>query len=296
MILDLDDQFRSVYRFLWDLFENERAPSSPPSTRPGLRIEDKRFRQLTRPSIRLEQTIHREVDRGSGIKEDQVQYAITYYGVDRSDTTKAVSKMAHYLEFGGTDYSNRYLIPAWKFGWNFPQPVDVELSAGGTVPQGDHQIRVSGIDVCGNESAASLPTVVTVDGTQEMTIQIARVPWNHPLFPQYNVYVDGHLETNVQMPTWGYPMATISSLTGTGSPPLEASNPQGGLNAVRWKFLRVFTFASTVREDPVENGVFQSTTTMETSMIQARVLPQNPIMEYLSTTIDLMEDVAVSIP
>jgi len=281
MILDLDDQFRSVYRMLWELYLPDQ---------PGLRIEDKRSRQLVRPSMRLEQTIHREVDRGYGIKEDQVQYAITYYGVNRSDCFKAVSKLEHYVEFGGAQYENRYLIQAWKFGWNFPAPLSVTLVTG-TVPAGDHQVRVSGIDVCGNESAASLPTAVTTTGPQGFDIIIPRVPWNHPLFPSYNVYVDGHLEGNVAMPQWGYPEITISSLTGTGSPPLEASNPQGDLNAVRWKFLRVYVLASVIREDPVENAVFQSTTTMETSMIQARIQPQDPIMEVLGLDIQLKEEV-----
>src|SRR5215471_20454104 len=233
MILDLDDQFRSVYRMLWTLYGVQR-----------------------RAGMRVEQTISREVDRGSGIYEDQAQYAITYYGTGRGDCLKTSGLLRQYLENGGEDYSNRYLIPAWKFGWNFPQPLDIELSAGGTIPQGNHLVRISGIDVCGNESAASEGINVTVDGTQGLSITIPRVPWNHPLFPEYNVSVDGHLETaNVLMPTWGYPLATVNSLTGTGPAPPEAQTSQGDLNAVRWKFLRVTMMNSTLREDPIENGV-----------------------------------------
>jgi len=283
MILDLDDQFRSVYRMLWELYSQERAQNS-------LRIEDKRYRQLTRPSIRVEQTINREVDRGNYMKEDQVQYAITYYGTSRSDCLKAVSKLQGYIEYGGEDYKNRYLIQAWKFGWNFPQPVAIEPRAGGTIPKGDHMVRISGIDECGNESAASLGSLVTLDGTQGFNVVIPRVPWVHPVFPQYNVYVDGHLEANVLMPTWNYPSSEIYGLAGTGQSPLEAISG-GEQNAVRWKFLRVTQLASTIREDGVENGVFQSTTTLETSMIQARILPQVPIMENLGLDIELTEEV-----
>jgi hypothetical protein len=284
MYLDLDDQFRSVFRMLWTLLSQERTA--------GLRVEDQRSFKLIRPMMRLEQTISREVDRGNYMKEDQVQYAITYYGTSRADCAKIISLINSYVEFGGEDYENRYLIQAWKFGWNFPAPVSIELRAGGTVPNGDHTVRISGVDVCGNESAASLSQTVTMGtGNNSFNIVIPRVPWVHPLFPSYFVYVDGHQEISTLMPKWNYPAAEINGLSGTGHPPLEATTIQGDQNAVRWKFLRVTSLGNVIREDTVENGAFQSTMTLETSMIQARILPQVPIMENLGLDIVITEEV-----
>src|SRR3954470_5577483 len=167
--MDLDDQLRSIFRMLWELFVQERAA--------GLRIEKERVDKLIRPHMRLEQLSHRSNDRGSGMWLDEVLYAITIYGKNRMDTSKMVTKIQQYLENGGSDYSNLYTIQGWRFGWSFPQPY-VELRADGTVPVGDHMLRVSGIDICGNESAASVQQVITlVDGTQSFEVRIPRVTW-----------------------------------------------------------------------------------------------------------------------
>jgi hypothetical protein len=268
--MNQDDMFRSVYRLLWQLYAAERAA--------GLRIEDKRSQKLTRPHMRLEQTAEKGRDFGDGLQRKDCQYAITYYGTSRQDCTAVVAKLYSYLKEGGREFDTLDLIPGWRFGWNFPQPY-VELRAGGTIPTGDHIVRISGIDVCGNESAASFALHGVTDGAQLIHIRIPRVTWNHPLFPSYNVFVDGHLEASVDMPQWGYPSVDIESLVGTGRVPLEAILPSGELRSVRWRHMRVTDYSSVQREDLLENGLFQSTITLGTTFMGTREPLQTGVME-----------------
>jgi hypothetical protein len=285
--MDLEDQLRSVNRMLWLLFTSR---TSDPA---GFRIELQRVRKLQRPMIRLERTAERTKDFGSGLFQDECQYAITYYGSDRTDVDKTVATIKRYIDQGGTDYSNLNLIQGWRFGWAFPQPLDLGSRADvvGTIPTGTYQVRISGTDHCGNESAASVAASVTLTGPNNIYLRVPRVPWNSPLFPSYSVYVNGHLETTVAMPRWGYPSFTLTSLLGTGIAPKETVDNAGVLNTVRWRWLRVTRFSSNTREDTLNNGVWQSTITLETSFLQPRDVPQTDVIGYIRVQ-DVVQQIA----
>jgi hypothetical protein len=279
--ISMEDQVRSVYRLLWVLYADRRFN--------GLRIEMQRVKQLVRPHMRLEHLSFSSRGYGRGIEQDNSLFAITYYATSRKDAEDVVDIFHNYITNGGADFGSIDLIPAWRFGWNFPQPF-VESRAGGILSAGTYEVRVSGFDICGNESAASKAMSIVLDGTNynAIYVMIPRVPWAHPLFPSYNVFVNGHLEQAVVMPRWGYPNVTFTTLKGTGRPPWEAIDQNGNINAVRWKFLRVENFSSSIREDLIENGVFQATITLETSIMQARALPQTGVIENVQSNIEVM--------
>jgi len=288
-VIDLDDQTRSVNRMLWKLFAPRVALPG------GFRIELQRTRKLQRPQMRLERTNHRTVNLGSGLYRDDCQFAITYYGLDRMDVDKVIAEIKQFIDNGGTDYSFIDTIPAWRFGWAFPQPLDLaqDTTVVGTIPAGTYQVRISGVDRCGNESAASpnLPVVLASPGS--FFLRVPRVPWNQPLFRQYKCYVNGHLEATITMPQWGYPTFSLTHLVGTGVAPKEMTNLDGSLNAIRWRFLRVTRFASNVQEDLLNNGMWQGTITLETSIHQPRLRTQDQIIGHVDTVVTVTDNVSL---
>jgi hypothetical protein len=184
------------------------------------------------------------------------------------------------IRHGGVYHRIVNLIPAWRFNWQYPT-IFVDAVPGGALAPATYQVRVSGIDLCDNESAASAPQDVVVDSTNNaISVRVPRVPYSTPLFKAFCVYVEGHKEGEVPLPPRNgllYPTALISDLLGTGDPPADPSDTL----RVRWKFLRVTGYSSSSREDEIKNGVFTGNISLQTTIEQEHDHWQVPTIGYL---------------
>jgi hypothetical protein len=213
-----------------------------------------------------------------------VDWVIDYYAMNRADSMDRIGLLERTIKHGGSNYRLVNLIPALRFDWQFPQAGDIQpkTDVAGSVPVGIHHVRVSGIDLCGIESAASVAQDVTLGtGQNAIRVQLQRVPYSRPFFTGYRVYVDGHLEARIpELTNSGpyYPETLIKSLLGTGTAPYD---PDSTLR-VHWKYLRVTGWAASHREDEVKNGVFTSNISLQTSVEQEHPRVHVPLIEEVS--------------
>lgn len=232
---------------------------------------------------------HRTHDYGAGGYSDECQWALTYNGTTRQDVDKVLSAFRNTIE-NGLGYGDFYRIAAWRFNWRYiqpdVQPNTVPLISG--LPAATYSIRVSGLDVCGNESAASLPVLVTlVAPSNSIRIRVLRAPALSPIFRSYNIYVNNHLEvsglvqpgiSNGQVVGGSnsvYAIALLTNLLGTGAAPVENPVP------VRWRFVRIDTYTDALKEDEEQDGLFNGNVVMETTTFQERDQPQADMVRVL---------------
>lgn len=268
--MDLEEQFHSVKHAIWSLY-----PAGSKA-----RVLEERPGTLVRPSWRVTYLTHRDEQITSRRYRQVIDWTIDYYGSNRADVMDQLNMFERSLRHGGKHYRIVNMIPAWRFNWQYPE-VFVDAVPGGELDAGTYEVRVSGIDLCGNESAASAPQEVEIDSTNNaISIRIPRVPYSAPLFQAFVVYVDGHEEERIPMPdSQGllYPAAVITDLLGTGDGP---SDPNDTLR-VRWKFLRVTGYSSSSREDDIKNGVFTGNVSLQTTIEQEHDHWQVPSVGYL---------------
>lgn len=277
--LDLDEQFHSVKHAIWEIYP----------TGSKTRVLESRPNTLVRPSWRVSYLTHRDEQLTSRRYRQVVDWTIDYYGVNRADVMDKMNTFERSLKQGGKHFRFVNLIPAWRFDWQYPE-VTLTPSGDGSLVPGTYQVRVSAIDLCDNESAASIAqAVVLADPNYSIAVRIPRVPYSQPLFKQFKVYVNGHLEATVDLPErYGgafYPQAVIRDLLGSGPAPLEP----GDTVRVRWQFLRVTGYASGSREDDVSNGVFTGNISLQTAVEQEHDRFQVPLIQHIEaeTTLNI---------
>jgi hypothetical protein len=240
--LELEDQMHSVRHAIFCMYP----------TGSKVRIIDQRPNTLVRPSWRISFLNLHSQQITSRRYRQVVDWTIDYYGVTRMDVMDQLSQFERNIRHGGKRYRLVNLIPAERQNWQYPQ-VYVDPYVGGSLTPGDYRVRVSAIDLRGTESGASVEQAVTLDANHNaIKIRIPRVPYSQPLFKQYVVYVNEHEEVRVNLPqrwTGTYAMAEITNLLGTGAAPKEPSDTI----RIAWQYLRVTGFASSSREDDINN-------------------------------------------
>lgn len=279
--LDLDEQFHSVKHAIWQIYP----------TGSKTRVLESRPNTLVRPSWRISYLTHRDEQLTSRRYRQVVDWTIDYYGINRADVMDKMNAFERSIKFGGKRFRFVNLIPAWRFDWQYPEVV-LTSTGDGSLAAGSYLVRVSAIDLCDNESAASVAqTVDVVAPDNAIAVRIPRVPYSQPLFKEFRVYVNGHREASVELPEryFGafYPQAVIRDLLGTGPVPLEPSDTV----RVRWQFLRVTGYASGSREDDVNNGVFTGNISLQTSVEQEHDRVQAPLIQYVEaeTTLNVTD-------
>jgi len=244
------------------------------------RVLDERPNVLVRPSWRITYLMQRDEQLTSRRYRQVVDWTIDYYGMNRADVMDKMNLFERSMKHGGKRHRLVNLIPAWRFDWQYPT---VSLSAlnDGAIPPGTYQVRVSAIDACDNESAASAPQeVVIADPNNAIQVRIPRVPYSSPLFKEFKVYVDGFLQDSVDMPLrdgYLYPQVVIRNLLGSGAAPKEPSDTI----RVRWQNLRVTSYAASSREDDILNGVFTGNISLQTTVEQEHDHVQAPVIGHL---------------
>ena len=276
--LDLEEQLHSVKHAIWNLY--------PVGSK--TRVMDERPNVLVRPSWRISYLNHRNEQITSRRYRQVVDWTIDYYGMNRADVMDKMNVFERSMKHGGQRFRLVNLIPAWRFDWQYP-PVNVEPWGDGTIVPGMYQVRVSAVDVCDNESAASAPQEVVVEAPDNaIKIRIPRVPYSTPLFKQFKVYVDEHLEGLVELPFRSgslYPQTLITNLLGTGAAPIDPSDTV----RVRWQNLRVTGYAASSREDDISNGVFTGNISLQTTVEQENDHVQVSTIGYLEVATALTE-------
>jgi len=268
--LDLDEQFHSVKHAIWNLY--------PIGSK--TRVLEDRPVTLVRPSWRVTYLTHRDEQLTSRRYRQIIDWTIDYYGMNRADVMDRLGAFERSMKQGGPRFRLVNLIPAWRFDWQYPPPVLAPTGDGNIAP-GKYAVRVSAIDICDNESAASVPQDVVVAAPDDaIRVRVLRVPYSSPLFKQFRIYVNGHREAVVDLsgrvgPL--YPQVVIRDLLGTGPAPLDPSDTV----RVRWQYLRVTGFAASNREDDVNNGVFTGNINLQTTVEQEHDRVQLPTIDYL---------------
>ncbi len=268
--LDLDEQFHSVKHAIWNLY--------PVGSK--TRVLEDRPVTLVRPSWRVSYLTHRDEQLTSRRYRQVVDWTIDYYGNNRADVMDRIGAFERSMKQGGPRFRLVNLIPAWRFDWQYPPPIAAPTGDGNLAP-GTYAVRVGAVDICDNESAASVPLdIVVADPNNAIRVRVLRVPYSSPLFKQYIVYVDGHREASISLPNRTgvlYPELVIRDLLGTGPAPVEPSDTV----RVRWQHLRVTAFAASSREDEVKNGVFTGNINLQTTVEQEHDRVQLPAIEYI---------------
>jgi hypothetical protein len=268
--IDLEEQMHSVKHAIWELY-----PAGSKT-----RVLDERPTTLVRPSWRISYLNHRDEQLTSRRYRQTIDWTIDYYGMNRADVMDKINLFERSMRHGGKRHRLVNLIPAWRFDWQYPT-VEITTLNDGAIEPGTYQVRVSAIDVCDNESAASTPQQVEVVApSNAMQIRVPRVPWSSPLFKEFKVYVEGHLEGAVDLPPrYGhlYPQIVIRNLLGSGAAPQEPSDTI----RVRWQNLRVTGFAASSREDDVKNGVFTGNISLQTTVEQEHDHEQLPTIDHM---------------
>lgn len=276
--IDLEEQMHSVKHAIWDLY--------PVGSK--TRVIDERPGTLVRPSWRISYLTHRDEQLTSRRYRQVIDWTIDYYGSNRMDVMDKINMFERSMKHGGKRFRLVNLIPAWRFGWQYP-PVVVTPIADGAIAPGTYQVRVSAVDACGNESAASAPQEVVIEAPNNaIKIRIPRVPYSSPLFKEFRIYVDGHREGAVDLPlrsSYLYPQVVIRNLLGTGVAPAEPSDTI----RVRWQNLRVTGFAASSREDDVKGGVFTGNISLQTTVEQEHPHEQVPVVGRLEVETTLNE-------
>lgn len=284
--LDLEEQFHSVKHAIWDLY-----PAGSKT-----RVLEERPSTLIRPSWRISYLTHRDEQLTARRYRQTVDWTIDYYGSNRMDVMDQMNAFERSIKHGGKRFRLVNLIPAWRFNWQYPPVVATPLGSGNIAP-GTYQVRVSAIDICDNESAASVAQAVVVeDPNNAIGLRIPRVPYSSPLFKRFVIYVNGHREGAVDLPFRAGPLyaqTLITDLLGTGPAPLEPSDTV----RVRWQFLRVTGYASSSREDEVKNGVFSGNISLQTTVEQEHDRVQVPPVEHLEveTTLNITDRFTITV-
>jgi len=244
------------------------------------RVLDQRPNTLVRPSWRISYLTHRDEQLTSRRYRQIADWTIDYYGMNRSDVMDKITLFERSMKHGGKRHRLVNLIPAWRFDWQYPEPITATLNDGAIAP-GTYQVRISAIDMCDNESAASAPLTVVVEAPNNaIRVRVPRVPWSSPLFKEYKIYVDGFLQGSVDLPprnSYLYPQTVIRNLLGSGNTPKEPSDTI----RVRWQNLRVTGFAASSREDDISNGVFTGNISLQTTVEQEHDRVQTPTIEHI---------------
>lgn len=258
-----------------------------------MRLETEgRLLDFTRPLWKINRISHRTVNYGAGGFRDDCQWVLEYYGLTRQEVDGTLSIFKDAME-NGLRYGDFYRIPGYRFNWRYPQPdAQPNTVLGSGIPATTYSVRVSGLDVCGNESAASLPVLVTlVSPDNAIRIRILRAPSIAPVFHAYNIYINNHLEiaglvqpgiSNGQVVgglNTAYAIASIESLLGNGLPPIEDPVP------VRWHFVRVESYVDSTSEDDEQDGLFNGQINMMTSVFNERDYPQADVVRHLGINI-----------
>lgn len=268
--IDIEEQFHSVKHAIWAIYP----------TGSKQRVLEERPNILVRPSWRVSYMSHRDEQLTSRRFRQIIDWTIDYYGSNRADVMDKLNLFERSMKQGGKRFRLVNLIPAWRFSWQYP-PVHTAPSVGGNLVPGTYQVRVSAIDICDNESAASEPQTVTLDAASNaIGVRIPRVPYSSPMFPQFKVYVNGHREQMVELPPrngYLYPQTVITNLLGTGEAPKEPDDTV----RVRWQNLRVTGFAASSREDDITNGVFTGNINLQTTVEQEHDRVQLPPIEHI---------------
>lgn len=277
--IDIEEQFHSVKHAIWGLYP----------TGSKQRVLEERPNTLVRPSWRVTYLTHRDEQLTSRRYRQIVDWVIDYYGVNRSDVMDKMNLFERSMKQGGKRFRLVNLIPAWRFSWQYP-PISVAPTVGGTLVPGTYLVRVSAVDICDNESAASESQAITlVAPDNAIGLRIPRVPYSSPLFTDFKVYVNGHQEGAVELPRRNdllYPQTVISNLLGTGVSPQEPSDTV----RVRWQNLRVTGFAASSREDDITNGVFTGSMNLQTTVEQEHDRVQLPAIEHIEAETTVNSD------
>jgi hypothetical protein len=274
--IDLEEQMHSVKHAIFCLYP----------TGSKVRIIDQRPNTLVRPSWRISYLTHRNEQLTSRRYRQVIDWTIDYYGVNRIDVMDQIGQFERSLKHGGKRYRLINLIPAERRNWQYPQ-VYVDPYVGGSLTPGDYRVRVSAIDLRGAESGASVQQIVTLDASHNaIKVRIPRVPYSQPLFKQFRVFVNEHVEYVLNMPPRSgalYPQVVITDLLAVGAAPLEPSDTI----RVAWQYLRVTGFAASSREDDVNNGVFTGNISLQTAVEQENDRIQLPVMEHIEVATQL---------
>ena len=268
--IDMEEQMHSVKHAIWDLY--------PVSSK--TRVLDERPNVLLRPSWRITYLTHRDEQLTSRRYRQITDWTIDYYGMNRADVMDKMNLFERSMRHGGKRHRLVNLIPAWRFDWQYPEPIVSTLNDG-AIPPGTYQVRISAIDVCDNESAASVPqSVVVAAPNNAIRVRVPRVPWSSPLFKEFKIYVDGFLQDSVDLPPRDsglYAQKVIRNLLGSGATPKEPADTI----RVRWQNLRVTGFAASSREDEIVNGVFTGNISLQTTVEQEHDRVQTPTIDYI---------------
>lgn len=265
--MDYNDRLLSIRHLLYTTFQDRIAQDNMRFLTEGRVVNSQR------PIWRIRRINHRTEDLGKAGYRDVDQWSINYWATNRLDADTTLQAFQQAIISGGVGSRHSNRIPGWRFSWQYPQPVVSQLSDVGSLAQGQsYEIRVSGIDLCDNESAASAPLLVPlVAPNNTLSVRILRQPFLAPLFRSYNIYVNGHLLENILHPTTQlYPVAMVGSVNPSGKLPLDPSNSV----PIRWKFIRVDSYNDATREDDITDGLFNSTITMQTSTYQEKIMEQ----------------------
>ena len=277
--IDIEEQFHSIKHAIWTLY--------PVNSKQ--RVLEERPNILVRPSWRVTYMTHRDEQLTSRRFRQVIDWVIDYYGSNRADVMDKMNLFERSMKQGGKRFRIVNMIPAWRFSWQYP-PVSLSPSVGGALVPATYQVRVSAIDICDNESAASeVQEITLVAPDNAIGVRIPRVPYSSPLFPQFKVYVNGHQEQTVELPRrdgYLYPQAVINNLLGTGPAPKEPSDTV----RVRWQHLRVTGFAASSREDDITNGVFTGNITLQTTVEQEHDRVQLPPIEHIEAETTVNND------
>jgi hypothetical protein len=276
--IDLEEQMHSVKHAIWDLY--------PVGSK--TRVLDERPNTLVRPSWRITYLNHRDEQLTSRRYRQIADWTIDYYGMNRADVMDKMNLFERNMKHGGKHHRLVNLIPAWRFDWQYP-PVSLSTLNDGSIPPGTYQVRVSAVDICDNESAASAPQEVVIEAPNNaIRVRVPRVPWSSPLFKEFRVYVDEYQQVSVDLPPRGgylYPQIVIRNLLGSGNAPKEPSDTI----RVRWQFLRVTGYAASSREDDIVNGVFTGNISLQTTVEQEHDHIQLPTIEHIEVDTTLNE-------
>lgn len=274
--LDLEEQFHSVKHAIWGIYP----------TGAKTRVLEDRPNTLVRPSWRVTYLTHRDEQLTSRRYRQVVDWTIDYYGVNRADVMDRMNAFERSMKQGGKRFRLVNLIPAWRFDWQYP-PVTVAPTVAGTLTPGTYHVRVSAVDICGNESAASIPQDITLVAPDDaIGVRVPRVPYSSPLFKQFKVYVNGHQEASVDLPMRDgllYPQTVITNLLGDGPVPQEPSDTV----RVRWQNLRVTSYVASSREDDVNNGVYTGNINLQTTVEQEHDRVQLSPIEHIEAEVTL---------
>ena len=277
--IDIEEQFHSLKHAIWSIY--------PVGSKQ--RVLEERPNILVRPSWRVTYLTHRDEQLTSRRFRQIVDWTIDYYGSNRADVMDKMNLFERSMKQGGPRFRLINLIPAWRFSWQYP-PVSIATSGDGFLLPGTYEVRVSAIDICDNESAASAAQVITLASTDSaISIRIPRVPYSSPLFKQFKIYVNGHQEASVDLPYRNdllYPQTVISNLLGTGPAPKEPDDTV----RVRWQNLRVTGFAASSREDDITNGVFTGNINLQTTVEQEHDRVQLPAIEHIEAETTVNSD------